>query len=705
MKNKYLGIVAAMLLMAGCSNDDFIKEAAQQDMKSFSTFMATTGEMADTRAYVVNDNSSLNKMIAWQDYDEIRVMSDTEREFELYNLIEIKSNNVGVFGGNELSGNKFYAFYPGWDWSTDEDPNIVHFAFQGETAINDNDFHFSTPMVAVSEDNNFTFKQTTGMIHIRVTGIYDLETVRLEGNDSEILSGTGYIDLSEANPIFRIDSNPSWSHRSLYGYSRENIDEEVTDLYFSVPVMTFEKGISVYINGYDENGQFIELTKSTTSPLQVERAQVRNFKLIDVNAELEAIEEAKRQEEARTREVLSLFYEALDGDNWNNNTNWTTEAPLNEWDGLEVDQDGHLTGISLNWNNLSGVVPAEIGELTHLTLLNLAGNRLTSIPETIGTLQNLQVLHIGSNKLSKFPEAITQLVNLQELYIHGNQISSIPVSIVALQNLQVLDIAGNQWSEFPEVVTQLDHLQLLDLNSSHISSLPASLANMKGLTTLYLNYNELTGEIPEVLAELPNLTSLDLSNNELTGNLPTWISQLTNLEILAISDNELTGGIPAEWFSSLSKIHTLNLQWNKLSGTITKEMQEGPLWKAPFKHFEQQEGYGLEIEGAVKEIELNTYSLVLVPGQTTQLIATVLPVDAFNKNVEWEVSWIDDYENPAFTLDENGLVTALCEGEGTIRVIALDNNGAVAYCKIKVVQSLAESEAEDFSGSNHDWDN
>ena len=39
------------------------------------------------------------------------------------------------------------------------------------------------------------------------------------------------------------------------------------------------------------------------------------------------------------REILELFYDATDGDNWRSNTNWKTDAPLNEWYGVTATGD------------------------------------------------------------------------------------------------------------------------------------------------------------------------------------------------------------------------------------------------------------------------------------------------------------------------------------------------------------------------------
>ena len=122
----------------------------------------------------------------------------------------------------------------------------------------------------------------------------------------------------------------------------------------------------------------------------------------------------------------------------------------------------------------------------------------------------------------------------------------------------------------------------------------------------------------------------------------------------------------------------------------------------------QQEGYGLVVDGAVEEITLDKTNLLMLIGDTQQLTATVLPNDAYNKNVIWEIGRVSYNYNagsPAFTVDENGLVTALAEGDGEIVVRAADNNGAVAYCYVRVVKDLKEGTTEDFNITNHDWDN
>ena len=47
------------------------------------------------------------------------------------------------------------------------------------------------------------------------------------------------------------------------------------------------------------------------------------------------------------REVLEAFYHATGGPEWNNRTNWLSEAPLSDWFGVKTDGSGRVTRLAL----------------------------------------------------------------------------------------------------------------------------------------------------------------------------------------------------------------------------------------------------------------------------------------------------------------------------------------------------------------------
>ena len=88
------------------------------------------------------------------------------------------------------------------------------------------------------------------------------------------------------------------------------------------------------------------------------------------------------------KEALIALYEATDGDNWKNNQNWLTDAPLGEWHGIETRDDGRVIFIQLYENGLTGSIPHEIGDLSKLTQLVITGGNLNGpIPAAIGRLE------------------------------------------------------------------------------------------------------------------------------------------------------------------------------------------------------------------------------------------------------------------------------------------------------------------------------
>ena len=188
--------------------------------------------------------------------------------------------------------------------------------------------------------------------------------------------------------------------------------------------------------------------------------------------------------------VLRILYEATDGPNWNNNTNWLSEEPLAEWHGISGSTNQLV--VSLSSNGLTGSIPPELGTLNGLSWLNLARNQLGgSIPPELGLLANLETLSLARNQLSgPIPAELWNLTGLRQLWLSGNEALS--------------------------------------------GSIPSEVANLASLAYLYLQETSLSGPLPSRLTELTALAVLDFSETELCAPadaaFQTWASGVSSFK-------------------------------------------------------------------------------------------------------------------------------------------------------------------------------
>ncbi|XP_062224048.1 receptor-like protein 3 [Phragmites australis] len=89
------------------------------------------------------------------------------------------------------------------------------------------------------------------------------------------------------------------------------------------------------------------------------------------------------------------------------------------------------TMLNLGLNNLTGVIPEEIGQLKALISLNLNSNKFTgAIPQSISNLTNLEVLDLSGNHLTgEIPTALNNLHFLSKFNISNNDLEGpIPIT-------------------------------------------------------------------------------------------------------------------------------------------------------------------------------------------------------------------------------------------------------------------------------------
>ena len=86
----------------------------------------------------------------------------------------------------------------------------------------------------------------------------------------------------------------------------------------------------------------------------------------------------------------------------------------------------------------------------------------------------------------------------------------------------------------------------------------------------------------------------------------------------------------------------------------------------------------------VTGVTLDKDILSISKGKTNTLVATVLPEDAFNKNVTWSSS-----DESVATVDDNGLVTAVGNiGDDATITVTTENGGYTAQCTVSIIKPM-----------------
>lgn len=321
--------------------------------------------------------------------------------------------------------------------------------------------------------------------------------------------------------------------------------------------------------------------------------------------------------------ALIDLYNNTNGPGWINNTNWLTTNPVSTWFGVKSVQGFRVQALDLSFNNLTGVLPNSIGNLSGALSVQLGYNRLSgTIPSSIGGLLALYVLELNNNQLSgTIPAGINNLQPFASIRLEYNQFTFNGLELIAgnnnlityyqeqadlplKQNGNILSVAaggtlsknifswykddslvstktgdstfsfstpGNYSVEVKNSIAQKlilysittanpqDSLAMVDLYNS--TNGPAWLNN-----TNWLSPKPLTTWFG-ITQRRGKITDLKLVQNNLSGTIPVSIGNLIHAGTIYLRNNRLTGSIPSS-IGNLFSLLNLDLSYNQLNGTI-----------------------------------------------------------------------------------------------------------------------------------------
>ncbi|KAM0927515.1 hypothetical protein ACQ4PT_002928 [Festuca glaucescens] len=242
-----------------------------------------------------------------------------------------------------------------------------------------------------------------------------------------------------------------------------------------------------------------------------------------------------------------------------------------------------LEYLYLGYNNISGHIPADIGNLVGLNVLEIEHTFMSGvIPESIGKLVNLVQLYLENNSFSGLiPPSIGNLTQLEWLLAPSNNLEGpIPANLGKLKYLQILNLSMNYNLNgliAKEILGLTSLSYYLDLSYNSLSGpIPSEVGGLHNLNKLVLSGNHFSGEIPASIGNCIVLEFLLLDRNSFEGSMPKSLGNIKGIRVLNLTMNKFSGGIP-DTLGSMRGLEELYLAQNNFSGPIPQKDQEPPM--------------------------------------------------------------------------------------------------------------------------------
>jgi len=313
-----------------------------------------------------------NSNVLWSDGDQITAFLRTSLGAK-YQVTPVSSGKTAavftkkslagddnLFAGVELEHN--IALYPFADDTyvekSGENYNVTSKLPSIQTYAAESFSNGAFPMVAVSENNELTFKNVCGAIRLQLKGTQTIKSIVIEGKNNEKLSGAAIVTAypSGLAPAITMSAYASTSVTLACGEGVQLTEGTATDFIIALPPVLFSKGFTVKVTDSESRTYTVEAVKDIT----VQRSLIRDtpvVKLEEAGGDPDDEEDEEDEEDVipvldiqglKTSLFLQQSYtytltaEVMPLEATYKTLTWSSSAPLV----ATVDQNGVVTAVS-----------------------------------------------------------------------------------------------------------------------------------------------------------------------------------------------------------------------------------------------------------------------------------------------------------------------------------------------------------------------
>ena len=268
MKKIFIAAAAALTTIVACQKNELAAPAAD------SVLYATIEETDATKTYMDASNN-----ILWSEGDQIVAFMKTSLGLQYQvtsssvgkasaRFEEVGSNGGGLNAGTEWNHN--VAYYPYSEKAeclkSGNNYNLDVVLPSEQTYVSESFGNGSMAMVAVSENNNITFRNVLGGMKLQLRGTQKVKSITLEGKNNEKLSGAATVTAyaGETKPAITMSQTASTSVTLNCGSGVQLNESSATDFIIALPPVLFSSGFTVTVTDMESNTYTVETDKTNT---------------------------------------------------------------------------------------------------------------------------------------------------------------------------------------------------------------------------------------------------------------------------------------------------------------------------------------------------------------------------------------------------------------------------------------------------------